>query len=89
MYTESHFSTVKNLDRGRSSGHGAYGSDPPLNIMAFPKMAVLSGLGAGLLMLVLGWSILVSLVAGVLLFMAMGGLQYTRMVIKYLPRDIW
>ena len=27
---QGHFSTVKNLDRGHSSGHSAYGSDPPL-----------------------------------------------------------
>ena len=29
--SQSHFSTVKNLDPVRSSGHGAYGSDPPLS----------------------------------------------------------
>ena len=29
---QDHFSTVKNLDPGYSSGHGAYGSDPPLSI---------------------------------------------------------
>ena len=58
--------------------------------MAFPKMALLSGLGAGLVMVVvLGRPIVISLAAGVLLFMAMGGLQYTRMAVKYLPRDIW
>ena len=27
---QGRFSTVKNLDPGRSSGHSAYGSDPPL-----------------------------------------------------------
>ena len=28
---QGHFPIVKNLDRGRSCEHGAYGSDPPLN----------------------------------------------------------
>ena len=27
---QGHFSTVKNLESGRSSGHSTYGSDPPL-----------------------------------------------------------
>ena len=58
--------------------------------MAFPKIALLSGLCAGLVMLVvLGRPTVISVATGVLLFMAMGGLQYTRMVVKYLPRDIW
>jgi hypothetical protein len=30
---QGHFSTVKNLDPGRSSGHSAYGSDHPLSIV--------------------------------------------------------
>ena len=60
------------------------------SVMAFPKMALLSGLGAALVMVVvLGRPLVVSLVAGVLIFMATGGLNYTKMVIKYLPRDIW
>jgi hypothetical protein len=58
--------------------------------MEFPKMALLSGVGAALVMVVgLGRPVVVSLVAGVLIFMATGGLHYTRMVIKYLPRDVW
>ena len=58
--------------------------------MAFPKMALLSGLGAALVMVVaLGRPLVISLVVGVLIFMATGGLNYTKMVIKYLPRDIW
>ena len=58
--------------------------------MAFPKMAFLSGVGASLVMVVaLERPLVVSLVAGILIFMATGGLNYTRMVIKYLPREIW
>ena len=65
-------------------------SEKLAGIMAFPKMALLSGLGAVLVMvIVLGRPLVVSLVAGVLIFMATGGLNYTKMVIKYLPRDIW
>ena len=57
--------------------------------MAFPKMSVLSGLVTSVVFLVLGRPVVISLIAGVLIFMATGGLQYTRMVIKYLPRDLW
>ena len=59
-------------------------------VMAFPKMALFSGLGAALVMVIaLGRPLVVSLVAGVLIFMATGGMNYTKMVIKYLPREIW
>ena len=58
--------------------------------MAFPKTALLAGVAASLTtMAVVGWGVLFSLGVGVLVFMLTGGLQYARMVAKYLPRDYW
>ena len=57
--------------------------------MAFPKMALFCGLGAGMAMLVLGRPVFLSLAAGVLLFMATGGLQYIKTFFVYLRRDLW
>ena len=34
---QGHFSTIKNLDPGRSSVYGAYKSDPPLMNMAMQQ----------------------------------------------------
>ena len=57
--------------------------------MAFPKLALLTGIATLLVMRVLGVPSLISLALGAVIFMAMGGMQYTRVVIKYLPRDLW
>lgn len=58
--------------------------------MAFPTRALVIGIATGLAMMwMLSVPSLVSLVLGVLTFMGMGGLQYTTMVIKFLPRDLW
>ena len=62
----------------------------PSSKMSFPKLGLLAGVAAVLVaMLVLEQPLLTSLLVGSLLFMGLGGLQYTRMVIKYLPRDLW
>ena len=57
--------------------------------MAFPKLALLTGIVTLLVMRILGVPSLISLALGAVIFMAMGGMQYTRVVIKYLPRDLW
>ena len=58
--------------------------------MAFPKVALLVGVGAAVVMVALGqWNGFASLCTGLLVFLMLGGLQYAKMVVKYLPRDLW
>ena len=58
--------------------------------MAFPKLAFLTGVAAGVAMRMLGQSSSSSLIVAVLVFMAVpGGMGYAKMVVKYLPRDLW
>ena len=58
--------------------------------MAFPMVALLVGVGVAVVMVALGqWNGFASLCTGLVVFLILGGLQYVRMVIKYLPRDLW
>ena len=57
--------------------------------MVFPTKALLTGVALGVVMRIFGVPTLVSLAFGSLTFMATGGLLYTKLVLKTLPRDLW
>ena len=57
--------------------------------MTSPKFALLAGVAAAVVAQTLGQPTITSLTVGALVFMAMGGIAYAKMVIKYLPRELW
>ena len=57
--------------------------------MAFPTKAFVTGLITGVVMRVFGVPTWLSLFFGTMTFMGMGGLLYTKLVFKTLPRDLW
>ena len=57
--------------------------------MAFPTKAAVTGVITGLVMRVFGVPTYIALFFGIMTFMGMGGLLYTKLVFKTLPRDLW
>ena len=57
--------------------------------MAFPSKGLLVGAVTGSFLYLVGFPGWVAVAFGVLGFLGMGGLHYSKLVVKTLPRDIW
>jgi len=57
--------------------------------MAFPGKGLLVGAVTGSFLYFVGFPGWVAVAFGVLGFLGMGGLHYSKLVVKTLPRDIW
>ena len=57
--------------------------------MAFPVKALLAAAVTCSLLYLVGFPGWAALAFGTLVFLKMGGLQYTKIVVKTLPRDLW
>ena len=60
-----------------------------LKTMQFPRKGVIGGVTTVVFLWLFGFPSWSALVFGTIVFLRMGGVQYMRLVMKFLPKDLW
>ena len=57
--------------------------------MQFPRKGVIGGVTTAVFLWLFGFPSWAALLFGTIVFLRMGGVQYMRLVMKFLPKDLW